>query len=68
MVDSYQKDEAVWLAIYGKRNVIEATWSAMKRRFNTAVAAARMRMRRVESALKLIVWNLTRVTRGGYLR
>lgn len=64
MVESYQKDEVAWKAKYGKRNTVEAAWSGLKRRFGPAVAAASERMRRVESALKLLVWNLTRVTRS----
>ncbi len=64
MVASYQNDEAAWKARYGKRNTIESTWSALKRRFGHAVGAASARMRRIETCLKLITWNLTRVTRA----
>lgn len=63
MVASYHRDEVAWRARYGKRNSVEAAWSGLKRRFGPAVGAASERMRRVESALKLLVWNLTRVTR-----
>jgi len=63
MIDSYQKQNYVWMRKYGRRNTIESCWSAIKRRFGHAVSASTARMRLIESALKLIVWNLTRVTR-----
>lgn len=63
MVDRHQNEPIKWQLKYGKRNGIEATWSAVKRRFASGVAALSSRMRRIEAALKLIAWNLTRVTR-----
>lgn len=62
MVDSYQQHRDAWLKKYGKRNTVESCWSAIKRRFGHAVSALHERMRRVEAALKLITWNLTRMT------
>ena len=64
MVDSYQTKNDEWMKKYGTRNTIESCWSGIKRRFGHAVGAATNRMRLIESALKLIVWNLTRVTRS----
>jgi hypothetical protein len=64
MIDSYQTEREAWMKRYGRRNTVESCWSAIKRRFGHAVGAATSRMRLIESALKLIVWNLTRVTRS----
>lgn len=63
MVDAYERDETTWLRTYHRRNTIESAWSGVKRRFHGIVAAATDRMRRVEAALKLLAWNITRVTR-----
>lgn len=63
MIDRYHQDKASWMRAYAKRNSIESTWSSVKRRFNSSVTALSSRMRRVEAALKLLVWNITRVTR-----
>lgn len=63
MIDRYHQHKESWMRAYAKRNTIESTWSALKRRFNGGVAALSSRMRRIEAALKLLVWNLTRVTR-----
>jgi hypothetical protein len=62
MVDAYRRDVVGWLAIYGRRNRIESAFGGLKRRFGGAVAATGHRMRRVEAAMKVVVWNLTRVT------
>lgn len=63
MVDAYKRDETNWLKTYHRRNTIESAWSGVKRRFHGIVAAVTDRMRRVEAALKLVAWNITRVTR-----
>lgn len=63
MVDRYQKDEAGWKEHYRFRVLIESTWSALKRRFGQFVLALSDRMRRIEAGLRIVVWNLTRVTR-----
>lgn len=63
MVDAYKRDEAAWLSTYFTRNTIESAWSGLKRRFNGLLHAATDRTRRVEAALKLVVWNITRLTR-----
>lgn len=63
MVDRYQNDETEWKRHYGRRVLIESTWSGVKRRFGHAVLALTDRMRCIEAGLRIIVWNLTRVTR-----
>lgn len=63
MIDDYQHHETAWLARYARRNTIESAWSGLKRRFTGAVHAMTDRMRRVEAALKLVVWNVTRMIR-----
>lgn len=63
MVDAYKKDETAWLKTYFTRNTIESAWSGVKRRFNGLLHAASDKTRRVEAALKLVVWNITRLTR-----
>lgn len=65
MVHAYKTDESNWLSRYGHRNSIESAWSGVKRKFTGAVMAATTRMRRVEAALKLVAWNLTRMARWG---
>ena len=65
MIDAYRRDETNWLRTYHRRNSIESAWSGVKRRFHGIVAAVTDRMRRVEAALKLVAWNITRVTRRG---
>lgn len=65
MIESYTRHTKNWLAKYGRRNNIESAWSGVKRRFQGAVAASLPRMRRIEGALKLLAWNLTRVGRPG---
>lgn len=64
MVDRYQNDEAEWHEHYRFRVLIESTWSALKRRFGQFVLALSDRMRRIEAGLRIIVWNITRVTRA----
>lgn len=64
MVDRYQSENAEWMKKYGRRNTVESAWSGLKRRFGHAVGAFRERMRRIEAALRIVVWNLTRVTRS----
>ena len=63
MVDTYNRDPETWLKTYFTRNTIESAWSGLKRRFSGLLHAVSERTRRVEAALKLVVWNLTRLTR-----
>lgn len=62
MVRSYQAAPAAWLQAYGKRNRIESTFGAIKRRFGGRLKSLARLAIRVEACLKLIVWNLTRFT------
>lgn len=63
MVDRYQNEPIEWHEHYRYRVLIESAWSGLKRRFGHAVAALTDAMRRIEAGLRVIVWNLTRVTR-----
>lgn len=63
MIDAYNNRKAAWMERYGRRATIESTWSGLKRRFGSLLAAVTDRMRRIEAALKLLAWNLTRVGR-----
>lgn len=65
MIDQYNQHREKWLSTYHARNGIESAWSGVKRRFTGAVAAASAKARRVEAALKLLVWNVTRMVRLG---
>lgn len=65
MVAAFKADETGWLRRYGARNTIESAWSGLKRRFGGTVVGATALTRRVEAALKLVVWNVTRMTRRG---
>lgn len=63
MIDAYHQNERLWLQNYSQRNSVVSAWSGLKRRFAGAVSAVSLRMRRCEAALKLVVWNITRVVR-----
>ena len=62
MVRSYQAAPAAWLKRYGKRNRIESTFGAIKRRFGGRLKSLARLALRIEACLKLVVWNLTRFT------
>lgn len=62
MVRAYQADRNGWLQAYGKRNRIESTFAAVKRRFGGRLKSLARLAIRIEACLKLIVWNLTRFT------
>lgn len=61
MIDAFKSDQAGWLKQYGRRNTVESVFGAIKRRFGPAVGAATPRNRRIETCLKVVVWNLTRI-------
>lgn len=63
MMDGYQKDEAAWLAIYHKRSGIESCFGGFKQRLRGSLRAMKERTMAIELVLKIIVWNVTRVTR-----
>lgn len=61
MISSFEADKQSWLKQYGRRNTVESVFGAIKRRFGPAVGAATPRTRRIETCLKVLAWNLTRV-------
>lgn len=63
MMDSYQNNEAAWLAIYHKRSRIESAFGGFKQRLRGGLAAMSQRLQHIELTLKLLVWNVTRLTR-----
>lgn len=63
MVDRYRNSPIEWHEHYRYRVLIESSWSGLKRRFGHAVSAFTDGMRRIEAGMRVIVWNLTRVTR-----
>jgi len=62
MVRAYQANPTTWLKAYGKRNRIESTFGAIKRRFGGRLKSLARMAIRIEACLKLVVWNLTRFT------
>lgn len=63
MMDSYQADEAAWLAVYHKRSGIESCFGAFKQRLRGSLRAMKEHTMAMELVLKIIVWNVTRMTR-----
>lgn len=66
MVRSYQADPAAWLKTYGKRNRVESTFAALKRRLGGKLRSLARHALRIEACLKLLAWNLTRFRYGEY--
>lgn len=66
MIDSSRRDPTKWYQKYHRRSTIESTWSAIKRRLYGVLPAFSLTMRRVETGLKVLVWNLTRVSQEGF--
>ena len=66
MVNSEQTDRTAWYTRYGRRNRVESTFGAIKRRFGGRLRAMNQATRVVEAALKVLVWNLTRVRLGEF--
>jgi hypothetical protein len=66
MIDQFQTDRSSWLKRYGRRNTVESIFGAIKRRFGPAVGAATPRTRRIETCLKVVVWNLTRLPQNRF--
>lgn len=60
MVRAYQTDPATWLRRYGRRNRVESTFAALKRRLGGKLRALLRHAIRIEACLKLLAWNLTR--------
>ncbi|MFO1533865.1 MAG: transposase, partial [Thermoplasmatota archaeon] len=66
MVGEEQTNPTQWYQHYGRRNGIEATFGAIKRRFGGRIRATNPLMRLTEAALKLLTWNLTRIRYGEF--
>lgn len=66
MVASEQANREAWYAKYGRRNRIESTFGAIKRRFGGRLRAVNQAMRLIEASLKILVWNLTRIRYGEF--
>lgn len=66
MVAAEQANPEAWYARYHRRNRIESTFAAIKRRWGGRLGAINRTMCAVEAQLKLLVWNLTRVKAGEF--
>lgn len=66
MVRSHQADPARWLSTYHRRNGVESTFAALKRRLGGALRSLARQALRIEACLKLVVWILTRVGIGAF--
>lgn len=60
MVRSYQTDPQTWMRAYGKRNRVESTFGAIKRRLGGRLRSIARHALRIEACLKLVAWNLMR--------
>ncbi len=63
MMEQYKKNPETWMKQYHQRSVIEAVFSALKRRFGGTVASIKRSIQQVEIALKIIVYNLMMLVR-----
>ena len=61
MVDAFRRSPAEWLARYHRRSKIEGVNAAIKRRLGATLWSVSDVFRRLELALKLVVWNLIRL-------
>jgi transposase len=66
MVGAEQTDPDTWYARYKRRNRVESTFAAIKRRLGGRIRAINAFMRAVEAGLKLVTWNLTRIRYGEF--
>ncbi len=61
MVDAFRRSPEAWLATYHRRSTIEGVNSAIKRRLGRTLWSASDLFRRLELALRIVVWNLIRL-------
>jgi hypothetical protein len=61
MVEAYRRAPDEWMARYHQRSKIEGLNGAIKRRLGRVLWSASDRFRRLELALKIVVWNLIRL-------
>lgn len=65
MVAAYLRSPEAWLAAYHRRSKIEGVNGAIKRRLGATLWSVSELFRRLELALKLVVWNLIRLVYKG---
>jgi transposase len=58
MIQRYNQNKEEWLKKYHQRSVIEAVFSALKRRLGGFVTSIKRKIQHTEIALKIIVYNL----------
>jgi transposase len=66
MVGTEQASPDQWYSRYKRRNRVESTVAALKRRLGGRIRAINQAMRLVEAGLKLVAWNLTRLRQGEF--
>jgi hypothetical protein len=63
MMERYKNNPDEWMKQYHQRSVIEAVFSALKRRLGGSVASIKRGVQQIEIALKIIVYNLMMLLR-----
>lgn len=58
MIERFQENPEIWMKKYHQRSVIEAVFSAVKRRLGGFVISIKRGIQQVEIALKIILYNL----------
>ena len=58
MIERYKENRKNWMKKYHQRSVIEAVFSALKRKLGGYVTSIKRNIQHVEIALKIIVYNL----------
>lgn len=61
MFESYRRDPVAWLIAYHQRSKIEGVNAAIKRRLGRTLWSTSDVFRRLELALKIVVWNFLRL-------
>jgi transposase len=58
MIERYKENPDFWMKKHHQRSVIEAVFSALKRRLGGFVTSIKRRIQQIEIALKIIIYNL----------
>ena len=58
MIQRYNQNKEEWFKQYHQRSIIEAVFSALKRRLGGFVTSIKRRIQQIEIALKIIIYNL----------
>jgi len=58
MIQQYKENKNEWMKKYHQRSLIEAVFSALKRRLGGYVTSIKRRIQHTEIALKIIIYNL----------